>query len=181
MFMLRLLTLVAMLCAGSLSAATITVTDLNDDTLANLAGDGQISLREAIEAANSDTSIDGSTAGSGADVIVFATGLSGTLTTDIPDLITSFGPTVFVIDSDFTITITPTAAGSFSLDMAISSDDADENPYNVHIVGAAPAGGGNGKVDDKGGCSTGADSSWLWLVPTFTLSVVLLRRRAPRA
>ncbi|MCA8945785.1 MAG: cadherin-like domain-containing protein [Planctomycetes bacterium] len=101
--MLRLFALVALLCTAPLTAATITVTDLNDDTLANLAGDSQISLREAIEAANTDTSVDGSTAGSGADVIVFATSVNGTLTTDIEDLVKSFGPTAFVINSDITI------------------------------------------------------------------------------
>src|SRR5262249_44500061 len=39
-------------------------------------GDGQISLREAIQAANTDTSVDGSVAGSGADTIVFAPALA---------------------------------------------------------------------------------------------------------
>ena len=34
--------------------------------------DGEISLREAIHAANTDASVDGSTAGSGADTIEFA-------------------------------------------------------------------------------------------------------------
>ena len=60
--------------AGLLSAAargaTITVTSLADNT----ALDGQVTLREAIVAANTNTSVDGSAAGSGADEIVFATG-----------------------------------------------------------------------------------------------------------
>jgi hypothetical protein len=51
--------------------AVITVTDLSDGLLAALAGDSKISLREAIEAANTDTSVDGSVAGSGADTIEF--------------------------------------------------------------------------------------------------------------
>ena len=54
--------------------SSITVTALTDGTLASLAGDGQISLREAIEAANTNTSVDGSTAVSGADTIVFDAG-----------------------------------------------------------------------------------------------------------
>lgn len=56
--------------------ATITVTSLADST----AVDGEVTLREAINAANSDTSVDGSTAGFGADQIVFDAGLSGTIT-----------------------------------------------------------------------------------------------------
>ncbi len=59
--------------------ATITVTSLTDGPLATLAGDGLVSLREAIEAANTDTSVDGSTAGSAADVIEFAPNLTGTI------------------------------------------------------------------------------------------------------
>ena len=52
--------------------ATITVTSLSD----NLTVDTQVTLREAIEAANSDAPVDGSTAGGGADTIVFASGLT---------------------------------------------------------------------------------------------------------
>lgn len=39
--------------------ATLVVTDLGDDTLANLAGDGQLSLREAVEAVNTGAPVDG--------------------------------------------------------------------------------------------------------------------------
>ncbi len=57
--------------------ATITVTnDLDAATLAALSGDGGISLREAIEAANTDSSVDGSVAGIGADDIRFAPGVT---------------------------------------------------------------------------------------------------------
>jgi len=51
----------------------ITVTSLDD----NLFADGEVTLREAIVAANTDASVDGSTAGSGADTIEFAAALSG--------------------------------------------------------------------------------------------------------
>lgn len=47
--------------------SAITVTSLEDNTLA----DGLVTLREAIQAANTDSSVDGSTAGNGADTIVF--------------------------------------------------------------------------------------------------------------
>lgn len=87
--------------------ATLVVTDLRDDTLANLAGDGQLSLREAVEAANTDTSVDGSPAGSGADEIVFAPGLRGELplvnsSLVLADDVTIRGP---LTDFDFGIRI----------------------------------------------------------------------------
>jgi hypothetical protein len=53
--------------------ATITVTVLAD----NLNVDGQVTLREALRAAELDISVDGSVAGSGADTIQFAADLSG--------------------------------------------------------------------------------------------------------
>ena len=53
--------------------AIITVTSAAD----NLVVDGQVTLREAIQAANTNLRVDGSTAGSGADTIQFAAGLSG--------------------------------------------------------------------------------------------------------
>jgi hypothetical protein len=51
--------------------AVITVTALTDGSLSSLAGDGKISLREAVEAANLDISVDGSPTGSGQDEIRF--------------------------------------------------------------------------------------------------------------
>lgn len=56
--------------------STITVTSLQD----NLTSDGQVTLREAIQAANTDASVDGSTAGSGDDIIVFDPNLDGVIT-----------------------------------------------------------------------------------------------------
>lgn len=55
--------------------SAIIVTSLAD----NLNVDGKVTLREAIQAANADLSVDGSTAGSGADVITFMESLSGTI------------------------------------------------------------------------------------------------------
>ena len=52
--------------------AIITVTTLDD----SLAVDTEVSLREALQAANTDTSVDGSTTGSGDDTIVFDPGLA---------------------------------------------------------------------------------------------------------
>ena len=53
--------------------AVITVNSLED----NFVLDGNITLREAVQAANTDTSVDGSVAGSGADTINFAAAFSG--------------------------------------------------------------------------------------------------------
>src|SRR5262249_45249444 len=55
-----------------LVANVITVTALADETVSN----GLVSLREAIQAATTQTSVDGSAAGTGTDLIVFAPNLS---------------------------------------------------------------------------------------------------------
>lgn len=56
--------------------ATIVVTSVADTS----ADDGEVTLREAILAAETDTSVSGSVAGNGADTITFADGLTGTIT-----------------------------------------------------------------------------------------------------
>ncbi|MFN0054268.1 MAG: choice-of-anchor Q domain-containing protein [Planctomycetales bacterium] len=57
---------------------TLTVTDLEDNLTV---GDGQLTLREALQAANSNASVDGSAAGQSdaQDQIVFQPGLTGTI------------------------------------------------------------------------------------------------------
>jgi CSLREA domain-containing protein len=82
----------AVLGAATVRAATITVTSLADDTVTN----GQVTLREAILAANTDSSVDGSAPGSGADRIVFAVGtgvivLNGTRLPVVSDDLTLAG------------------------------------------------------------------------------------------
>src|SRR2546425_10525051 len=83
------------------ASATITVSTLAD----NLATDGRVSLREAILAANTDASVDGSAPGSGADEIVFATGpgtitLNGTPLPAIEGTLTITGPGASVLAVD---------------------------------------------------------------------------------
>ncbi|MFJ4347293.1 Ig-like domain-containing protein [Pseudomonas sp. NPDC089401] len=56
------------------SLATITVTDSD---ASSVSVNGLVSLAEAIQAANTDSSVDGSAAGSGSDVIVFHQSLKG--------------------------------------------------------------------------------------------------------
>lgn len=78
--------------------ATITVTSLAD----NLDMDGAVTLREAVHAAESDISVDSSTAGSGADTIEFAPGLSGAIDlSTVGD--TAVGPSALLITSSITI------------------------------------------------------------------------------
>src|SRR5262245_51589882 len=69
--------------------ATILVTSLAD----NLTVDGQVTLREAIQAANTNASVDGSAAGTPyagtpgtIDVIGFAPGVSGTISLNLGEL-----------------------------------------------------------------------------------------------
>ncbi|WP_349975254.1 Ig-like domain-containing protein [Pseudomonas sp. WHRI 8519] len=62
------------LTAFNTSLATITVTDTN---ASSVQANGLVSLAEAIQAANTDASVDGSAAGSGSDIIVFHQSLSG--------------------------------------------------------------------------------------------------------
>lgn len=59
------------------AGTTIVVTTTADETVA----DGNCSLEEAIQAANTDTAVDACPAGSGADTIVLAAGATYTLTT----------------------------------------------------------------------------------------------------
>lgn len=61
------------LAAAELGAATITVNTADDE----LGNDGDCSLREAIQAANTDTAVDACAAGSGADTIVVPAGTYG--------------------------------------------------------------------------------------------------------
>lgn len=80
--------------------ASILVTSLAD----NMTVDGLVTLREAVRAAELDISVDGSTAGSGADTIGFAEGLTGTITLTGDSGDTTGGTSsAFRIDTDVTI------------------------------------------------------------------------------
>jgi hypothetical protein len=71
--------------------ATLTVNSLSD---VKLAGDGLVTLREAILAANTNTATDLGQTGSGADTIVFAPGLSGTIGLAAGELLITQGLTI---------------------------------------------------------------------------------------
>jgi len=96
--------------AGAL-AATITV-DTTDDE----GGASDCSLRSAIQAANTDTAIDGCTAGSGADTIDL-TGVSGTI---------SLGSPLPNIAQSVTIT------GPGAATLAIDGNDLNRSGFYVH-------------------------------------------------
>src|SRR5262245_19845264 len=87
--------------------AVLIVNSLLDNAIA---GDGLVTLREAITAANTDGATDGGGTGSGADTITFAPGLfaggDATITLDLFDSgldTDEFGPSGLLISSDITI------------------------------------------------------------------------------
>lgn len=109
--------------------STITVTSLADNTTV----DGQVTLREAIQAANLDNSVDGSTAGSGADTIVF----DASLTNAGPVTIRLNGSELAVI-SDLAIT------GPGASLLVINGDSDNDGIGNSRIFNID---NGNGSVD----------------------------------
>ncbi len=89
-----------------LLAATITVTSIDDNTNT----DSMVTLREAIQAAETDSSVDGSTAGSGVDSIIFDTALVSNADAVLKLTLfdtgidsNEFGPTAFQVNSNITV------------------------------------------------------------------------------
>jgi|GEM_PF-943247 len=118
--------------------STITVTGTGDDVVN---GDGEVTLREAITAANTDTSVDGSTAGSGNDEIVFDASLAGqTITLDGNQL-----PTITGANGD--LTITGLGARLLSIDGDGLSRILEVSVgANVEVSGLTLTGGNSGNV-----------------------------------
>lgn len=113
--------------------ATITVTSL-DDTVVD---DGQVTLREAILAANTDSSVDGSTPGSGPDEISFDSSLSGAITLsgnrlEISDDLTISGPGAGVLGVD----------GDSSSQLFFTSGTIDVEISGLTLFGGVGARGG---------------------------------------
>ncbi|MCB9892992.1 MAG: hypothetical protein H6839_00920 [Planctomycetes bacterium] len=70
-------------------------------------------------------------------------------------------------NSDLVFTITPSAAGAYSVTLTIVSNDATNSPFTLTFTGNATAspggGGGGGGGDGGGGCALGTGSGYLWL------------------
>ena len=134
--------------------SSITVTSLADNTTV----DGQVTLREAIQAANTDSAVDGSTAGSGADTITFApslfTGGDQTITVSLFDTgldTTEFGATAFIVSTPITIN-GPTGNNGLTIERA----SGDTNKFRLFHVQAS----GNLTLDSltlSGGSVQGGD------------------------
>ena len=92
--------------------SAIVVTSLADNTTV----DGQITLREAIQAANTNLSVDGSVAGSGADVITFGPGLNGTIALTLGQL--TISETVTITGNGAANTIIDAQSNSRIFDIA---------------------------------------------------------------
>jgi hypothetical protein len=98
--LLLLWTVIPLAGAITACASTLTVNSAADDTTS---GNGLVTLREAIAAANADSATDLGQTGSGADTIVFAPSLAGG-TIDLSTAgNTTFGPSALAITSDITI------------------------------------------------------------------------------
>ena len=111
--------------------SAIVVTSLADNT----ASDGQVTLREAIQAANTDLAVDGSTAGSGADTVTFAAGLfsGGDQTIHLStEGDGSFGPSALAISTEITISA---PIGSNGLTIARDSSVANLRLFVVSSSG----------------------------------------------
>src|SRR5687768_5866021 len=93
-------TLATVWCVATAHAATLTVNSLADNATS---GDGLVTLREAITAANADTATDLGQNGSGADTIVFDASLSGGTIALLITGNSTFGPSALAVTSDITI------------------------------------------------------------------------------
>ncbi|MFT0868268.1 Ig-like domain-containing protein [Pseudomonas sp. CAM1A] len=118
------------LSAFNTSLATITVTSSNASLIAN---DGQVSLAEAIQAANTDTSVDGSAAGSGNDIIVFHQNLKG-------ETIRWSSATALAVTSN--ITINGDVDGDGKGDIILSGDVNSNNTRDAGEASGLQSNGG---------------------------------------
>lgn len=121
------------LVAGNLQATTITVTSLLDGTLA-----GQCTLRSALEAASSQEPVAACPAGSGDDLIVFASELSGDLQLTQGQLSVGEGVT---IDGDERITV---RGDGSSRVFQLSFTEAPVTFRNITIADGQVVGSGGG-------------------------------------
>ncbi len=143
------LTMLLVLFAGHSIAAPVTAAALAtitvDTATDELNADGDCSLREAIQAANTDTAVDACPAGSGADTIIVP---AGTYTLTIPGVGDNTNAT-----GDLDILADLTIAGSGAEDTILDANGLDRalhvmNGVNTAINGLTVTGG---NVDGYGG------------------------------
>jgi hypothetical protein len=121
------LTLAIVLSVTTAKAATLTVNSLADNSTS---GDGLVTLREAVAAANADTATDLGQSGSGADTIVFDASLAGgTISLSIAGN-TTFGPSALAVTSNITID------GDDAPGLTISRDAAAARLRHFYVSGA---------------------------------------------
>jgi hypothetical protein len=136
------------LAASPAMAATLTVNSLADDTIV---GDGLVTLREALAAANFDQQTDLGQTGAGADTIVVA--LAGTIAPNTP-LPTIGTPITVVGQGRDALTITaanqPAAARRLFL-----VEGGALHLVGLSLVGAEVRGGTGGTCQQRSGCGGG--------------------------
>ena len=149
---LKTLAAAALLLAGpAAAAATITVDTADDE----MNGDGDCSLREAVEAANTDAAVDGCSAGDGQDTIVFggdfiiALTMGELLVSD--DVTIDAGTNAVVIDAAQTSRIFDLNDGDAedADDLQVTLANLDLQNGNANLNSSAPNAGG--AVDAKPG------------------------------
>lgn len=144
--------------------SAILVNSLEDNTTA---GDGQVTLREAIAAANNDTTTDLGDTGSGADTISFDPSLfsSGPATIDLSIVgDTTVGPSGLAITSDITI-VGPDGANGLSItrDSSVANlrlfyvgSTGDLTLQNLTLSGGTALGNQGGSGGGQGGGGGGS-------------------------
>ena len=162
---MRYLPLLAALVAPA-AFAQITVTTLDDE----LNADGDCSFREAIEAANTDSTVDACVAGSGADAITFGGAFDGaTLALTLGELVLSDEVRLGAFDSPFvTLVAAPGSrhlrivGGRVSVDrMGFRAGQADRGGAVLVEAGAVRFSARNSVFESN--ASTGAGGGAIWI------------------
>ncbi len=118
--------MLSVLSAQTVHTANIEVTSNADDTLANLSGNSTCDLREAITAANTDTTVDACTH-TGTDTITFAGDYTVTLDLALPQISTTMtidgtGQTITISGASTYRIFYITAAGDLTINNLTITD-----------------------------------------------------------
>lgn len=80
----------------------------------------------------------------------------------------------------FILQVTPLSSASFSFEVSIDNDDADENPYDFIFsatTSSPPASNNGGSSKKDSSCSTGTTPGAVWLLLVSGVAALLLVRR----